>query len=154
MSINDVDKAALVDAARQIQDRAYAPYSHFKVGSALLGASGKTYLGVNVENASYPVGMCAERAAIGQAITAGETSFVAVAVATDAPHAVFPCGMCAQALREHGPGMLVLAQGADRSVREATLDKILPYAYAGEGLVEVAVAAGVIGPTDVPAGHP
>lgn len=139
--LSDADKVALMDAARDIQRRAHAPYSHFDVGAAVRASSGKVYLGVNVENASYPVGMCAERTAIGAAITAGERELVAVAVATDAPHAVFPCGMCAQALREHGAGLLVLAQGADRIVREATLDKILPYAYAGQGLAEVAAAA-------------
>lgn len=127
---------ALVRAARQIQTNAYAPYSRFHVGAALLGKSGKIYLGVNVENASYPVGMCAERAAIGRAVTDGETAFIAVAVATDAPTAVFPCGMCAQALHEHGraQGLVVLCQGADGVVRSSTIDKILPYAYSGEGL--------------------
>jgi len=140
------DKQALVTAARAIQPRAHAPYSHFDVGAAVRAASGKVYLGVNVENASYPVGTCAERVAIGAAVTAGETRLVAVAVATDAPRAVFPCGMCAQALHEHGPGLLVLAQGADGVVREATLDKILPYAYSGEGLAEVATAAGAAPP--------
>lgn len=140
------EREALMRAAREIQHRAHAPYSHFFVGAAVRAASGRVYLGVNVENASYPVGMCAERAAIGAAITAGERELVAVAVATDAPRAVFPCGMCAQALHEHGPGLLVLAQGADGLVREATLDKILPYAYSGEGLAEVAAAAGAAGP--------
>jgi len=151
--LSSEDKAALVAAARAIQPRAYAPYSHFRVGSAVRGVSGRIYVGVNVENASYPVGMCAERAAIAQAVTAGETELVAVAVATDAPHAVFPCGMCAQALREHARDLIVLAEGADRVVREAPLGQVLPYAYAGEGLTEVAIAAGVIGPSAVPPGR-
>lgn len=133
-SLTNEAKAELMRAARDVQRFAYAPYSKFFVGSALLASSGKVYLGVNVENASYPVACCAERSAIGAAVTAGERSFVAVAVATDAPSAVFPCGMCAQALRELGPALLVLAAGKDGVVAEAPLSAILPHAYAGEGL--------------------
>jgi len=132
--LSEADKAELRAAAKAVQVNAYAPYSRFPVGAAVRAASGKVYVGVNVENASYPVGCCAERSAIAAAITAGERELVAVHVVTIAARAVYPCGMCAQALREHGPDMLVIAEGADEDPQEVPLKQILPYAYAGEGL--------------------
>jgi len=135
--LTDAQKDALVAAARQVQRRAYAPYSGFHVGAALLTRDGRVHLGVNVENASYPVGACAERIAIGAAYTAGESDIVAVAVATDAPIPVMPCGMCSQALFEVSPAMLVIASGAGDQRREVRVRDVLPFAYQGEGLVPV-----------------
>ena len=125
---------ALVAAARAVQPRAYAPYSRFHVGAAILTRSGRMHLGVNVENASYPVGCCAERNAIGAAHTAGDSDAIAVAVTTDAPLPVMPCGMCSQALFELSPELVVTAEGRDGARREVRIKDVLPFAYQGEGL--------------------
>jgi len=128
-------KDALVAAARAVQQRAYAPYSKFHVGAAILTRSGAVHVGVNVENASYPVGCCAERIAIGAAYSAGDSEAIAVAVATSADTPVMPCGMCAQALFELSRDILVIASDKDDVRREAFVRDVLPYAYQGEGLV-------------------
>lgn len=135
--LSQADKDALVAAARAVQHRAYAPYSGFHVGAALLTRDGKVHCGVNVENASYPVGACAERIAIGAAFTAGDRDIIAVAVATDAPIPVMPCGMCSQALFEVSPDLLVIASGAGDQRREVRVRDVLPFAYQGEGLTPV-----------------
>lgn len=132
--LDQAQKDALVAAARAVQHKAYAPYSHFHVGSALLTRTGAVHVGVNVENASYPVSQCAERTAIGAAFTAGDSDVIAVAVATDADTPVMPCGMCAQALFELSPTLLVIASGKGDVRREASIADVLPYAYQGEGL--------------------
>jgi len=142
MNSKDVDpvltpaaKDALVLAARAVQMRAYAPYSKFHVGAAILTRSGAVHVGVNVENASYPVGCCAERIAIGAAYSAADSDAIAVAVATSADTPVMPCGMCAQALYELSRDMLVIASDVNDTRREAYVRDVLPYAYQGEGLV-------------------
>jgi cytidine deaminase len=88
--------------AKAAAAQAYAPYSGLRVGAALATAAGATFTGVNVENASYPVGLCAERAALAAAVTAGERRFAALAVATDSDAPILPCGACLQALAEFG----------------------------------------------------
>jgi cytidine deaminase len=94
--------------ARAAAAQAYAPYSGLCVGAALVTAAGSTFTGVNVENASYPVGLCAERAALAAAVTAGERHFAALAVATDQGAPILPCGACLQALAEFGEIDLVV----------------------------------------------
>jgi cytidine deaminase len=96
-------------AARAAARNAYAPYSHFPVGAALAAEGGGLYAGVNVENVSYPAGLCAERAALAAAVTAGERRFSAIAVTTGAGAAVLPCGFCLQALAEFGDMAVVTA---------------------------------------------
>ncbi len=120
----------MIEAARAAAARAYAPYSGFRVGAAVLVASGRVYAGCNVENASYPVGLCAERNAVGSAVAAGETALVAVAVASldlD-PDDLTPCGMCRQFLAEFGRDILVVCRqgGAWRAVE---LRELLPGAF-------------------------
>ena len=134
VTVDEATRDALVRAARKIMFRAYAPYSNFHVGAAILTRSGAVHLGVNVENASYPVGACAERMAIGAAYTAGDSDAIAIAVATDAPTPVMPCGMCAQALFEVSPQILIIASGHGDVRAEARVSDILPHAYHGEGL--------------------
>ncbi|MFT5430554.1 MAG: cytidine deaminase [Myxococcota bacterium] len=99
----------LVEAARAVRANAYCPYSKFKVGAALLAVDGTIYSGANVENASYPVGVCAERSAISVAVSAGARNFIACAVITSAPVPVSPCGMCRQALAEFGNMTIIMA---------------------------------------------
>ena len=89
--------------AKSVRDKAYAPYSKFNVGAALLAKSGKTYTGVNIENASYPAGLCAERAAFASAVSAGEREFSAITIYSDKDEA-WPCGICRQFMFEFSSG--------------------------------------------------
>jgi cytidine deaminase len=119
----------LIAAARTAQRDAYAPYSKFRVGAALLTKSGKVYTGCNVENASYGLTICAERVAIGKAISEGHRKFQAIAVA--APSAgVSPCGACRQVLAEFGECVVICADSRNtRRVRIHLLSELLPHAF-------------------------
>lgn len=90
----------LIDAARKIREKAYAPYSQFKVGASVLGTSGSIYQGCNIENNSYSLTCCAERVAIFQGITDGETKFQELAVIGDTDEPIIPCGACLQVMAE------------------------------------------------------
>lgn len=90
----------LIEHAVKALEHAYAPYSNFKVGAALLGSSGKVYLGCNIENAAYSPTNCAERTAVFKAVSEGETSFKALAVVADTTAVITPCGVCRQVLAE------------------------------------------------------
>ena len=125
------DWEALRIAAREARERAYAPYSSFRVGAAVL-ANGRVFAGCNVENASFPVGICAERAAIAAAVAAGCRDLTAVLVL--GPKPVAPCGMCRQAIAEFNPKAAVRIAGADTGdALETTLDQLLPMPF-GPGL--------------------
>ena len=123
----------LVARAAEFRSRAYAPYSGFAVGAALLGRSGRIYGGVNVENASYPVGICAERAAIARAVTDGERAFDALAVVADTPDVCAPCGMCRQMLMEFPMERIILANTAG-DLRVLTPEELLPLAFGAAAL--------------------
>ena len=99
----------LVKQAQRARKRAYAPYSNYSVGAALLGKSGKIYWGVNVENASFGLSMCAERSAIFAAVASGETSFEVIAVAAVGEDVALPCGACRQVMEEFEIPWVVLA---------------------------------------------
>jgi len=121
----------MIARAREIRANAYAPYSGFHVGAALL-AGDEVFVGVNVENASYPVSVCAERNAVATAVASGTASGIrAVAVVTDADVPTPPCGGCRQVLFEFGgPGMAVVAESVDGSSRAYwSLDELLPDAF-------------------------
>ena len=123
----DIDEDALLGAAREVRQRAYAPYSGFRVGAALLDADGRVWLGANVENAAYPVTICAERTALPEAVVAGARDFVALAVVCDGDGPCTPCGMCRQVLYEFAPDLLVVCAGADgRRVRYVLGRDLLP----------------------------
>ena len=114
-------------AALAVRSNAWAPYSKFSVGAAIL-AGGEIYVGCNVENVSYPVGMCAERAAIAAMVAAGHTAPDALVVA--AGPLITPCGMCRQALYEFSPTLPVLLVSADSDEQKETrLDALLPGAF-------------------------
>jgi cytidine deaminase len=130
----------MLAAAREIRAKAYAPYSGFHVGAALL-AGDEIFGAVNVENASYPVSVCAERNAVAMAVAAGAASGIrAVAVVTDADDPTPPCGGCRQVLVEFGgPGMAVIAESADGSVRRSwSLEQLLPDAFGPHDLDRLA----------------
>jgi cytidine deaminase len=116
----------LIDAALIMRGRAYAPYSHFHVGAALLTASGRIFDGCNVENASYGLTLCAERVAVVSAVANGETEFVAMAVATSG--GASPCGACRQFAAEFRSDLPVLIVDADHpeQIRETNLAELLP----------------------------
>lgn len=107
-TLEDSDIADLVQAARQARENAYAPYSNFPVGAALLGEDGRVYPGCNVENASYGLCFCAERTAIVSAVAAGQRSYRALAVVADTPGPTSPCGSCRQFMVEFNPQMTVI----------------------------------------------
>jgi cytidine deaminase len=124
----------LVAAARRVRANAYAPYSGFRVGAALL-AGGRLFEAVNMENASYPLSVCAERNAAAMAIAAGERSFRAIAVVTDAATPTPPCGGCRQVLLEFGEGMAVIGETADGDERRYwALAQLLPEAFGPDDL--------------------
>jgi cytidine deaminase len=119
---------ALVEAARVAQLRAYAPYSHFRVGAALEAADGTVYTGCNVENASYGLTICAERAALVSAVAAGAHAFRRIVVVSDSDPPASPCGACRQMLAEFGLDLRVLAVGPARE-QAWTLAELLPDAF-------------------------
>jgi cytidine deaminase len=118
----------LVAAARKARRRSYAPYSNFHVGAAVL-AGGRIFLGANIENASYPLSVCAERNAVAAAVMAGKTHIEAVAVVADDADPTPPCGGCRQVLHEFGPDMLVVAEADNGRRAEWVLSALLPAAF-------------------------
>ena len=125
----------LIEAARQVRERAYAPYSGFPVGAALLGRSGRVYAGCNVENASYPLTTCAERTAVTRAVAEGEREFAAIAVVTAT--GATPCGACRQILREFGGpegALRVLVADLEGNVQTFTIEELLPAGFTPDQL--------------------
>jgi cytidine deaminase len=125
---DDADLLALAEAARAA---AYAPYSRFQVGAALLCADGTVIPGCNVENASYGATICAERSAVSGAIASGRSRFLAIAIAGPPGVALMPCGMCRQVLSEFSPdgALRVLGRAADGTPHATTLGALLPRAF-------------------------
>ena len=130
----DFDHEALVRAAQDARQRAYAPYSNYTVGAALLTAEGQTITGCNVENAVYPATICAERVAVTKAVSEGQREFVAIAIATR--NGGMPCGICRQVIHEFAPQAVVLTVDEAGTVAEHTLDALLPDAFGPQDLVE------------------
>jgi cytidine deaminase len=131
--LTDETKMQLIQAAIDARQWAYAPYSNYPVGAALLTASGRVYDGVNVESAAYPTTMCAERVAIYKAVSEGERNFVALAVVT--ANGGSPCGACRQVLAEFGlDTLVVIADAEGRIVSEMTVGELLPRAFRPEDL--------------------
>jgi cytidine deaminase len=115
----------LLDAARAARANAHAPYSGFPVGAAVL-ANGGIFVGVNVENASYPLSVCAERNAAAAAVAAGARGIRAVAIVADAARPATPCGGCRQVLAEFGPNMVVVSESSGGRRARWSLDALLP----------------------------
>ena len=129
--IFDPDK--LIALAKRSRDRAYAPYSGLKIGAAVL-AGERVFRGANIENAAYPVTICAERVAAAQAVHTGAGTLWAVAVASSAPRAASPCGLCRQFLFEFNPDMAVLAEGENGERLSWRLSDLLPDGFGSKHL--------------------
>lgn len=124
---------ALLAAARQVQTQAYAPYSKFRVGAALEAADGRVFVGCNVENASYGLTICAERAAVCAAVSAGVREFRRAVVVSNVDPPAAPCGACRQVLAEFGLNLPIEGVGSARTVRWR-LAELLPAAFGPEQL--------------------
>jgi cytidine deaminase len=122
---------ALLAQAIDIREKSYSPYSHYKVGAALLTCSGKVYLGANIENAGYTASVCAERVAIFKAVIEGE-DFIAIAVATANGGA--PCGVCRQVMREFAPDLTVIIGDTAGNHKVLRLADLLPHSFGPENL--------------------
>jgi cytidine deaminase len=129
--MNDADRNELIESALDAQKRAFCPYSNFPVGAALRTKSGRIYQGVNVENASFGLTICAERVAAGTAVANGDKEFTAIAVVSRG--GVSPCGACRQFLAEFAPDLaIVMVDSLNPSEgHHATLDRLLPSRFEG-----------------------
>ena len=123
----------LMKIARKARQNAYAPYSHFAVGAALLAESGRVYTGCNIENASYGLTCCAERNVIFAAVGAGERRFKMLAVAADSPEPVAPCGACRQVIAEFGIPLVVMGN-LKEATKTMTAEELLPYGFGQESM--------------------
>jgi cytidine deaminase len=121
---------SLLETARAVREKAYVPYSRFKVGAAIRAESGAVYAGCNVENVAYPQGTCAEAGAIAAMVAGGDTRIAEVTVIADSPEPVPPCGGCRQKLREFAGGdVRVTMATTDGKTLTMTMDELLPGAF-------------------------
>jgi cytidine deaminase len=127
-------RTVLVERAMAAMERAYAPYSGFRVGAALLAADGSITEGCNVENASYPAGICAERGAVAAAVARGVRDFTAIVIATEADRPTSPCGMCRQVLIEFAPDLEVVSVTRSGAEARWTMSDLLPEAFTPSSL--------------------
>lgn len=126
---DDPKIAELIEAAIEARQKAYTPYSRYKVGAALLGKSGRIYTGCNVENASYGATICAERVAAVKAVSEGELKFLALAVVSEGAEPCSPCGICRQFLAEFGTDLRLILLNLAGKRFETTLAEYLPAAF-------------------------
>jgi len=135
MTLSHEERQRLIEVAGLARRWAYTPYSNYQVGAAVLTASGKVYDGVNIENAAYPDGICAERVAIFKAVSEGERDFIAIAVVTK--NGGSPCGSCRQVMAEFGLGTVVyIADETGNLVTETTVAGLLPGAFVPSSLIK------------------
>jgi len=131
-----MDKKQLVKVALEAKEKAYSPYSQFKVGAALLTKSGKIFTGCNVEVASYGGTICAERTALVKAISEGEKEFQALCCVADTEDYCTPCGICRQFIYEFGPEVEVIMANKRGEYRTASIAELLPHAFGPHSLKE------------------
>ena len=125
------EERKLVAAAKKVRSKAYAPYSNYRVGAAILDREGRIYTGVNVENASYGLTVCAERNCAHTAIVQGSKDWQAIAVVTE--NGGSPCGACRQVLREFNPSLKVLiSDESGNYLRQTTIENLLPHSFGPE----------------------
>ena len=126
---------ALFEAAKAVQAKAYAPYSRFKVGAAIMTPNGKVFTGCNVENAAYPVGTCAEAGAISAMLAAGESRIAQIVVMGEGENLVTPCGGCRQRIREFAAGDTPIHIAGPEGIRKSfTLEELLPFSFGPDNL--------------------
>ncbi len=130
--IKPIDAGALMEQARLARTRAYAPYSQYPVGAAVLTEDGRIFTGCNVENAVYPLGLCAERVAIFKAVSEGYRDFRAIAVVTG--NGGSPCGSCRQVMHEFAPDMIVFIGDEEGNIRRTTVAELLPDSFGPDDL--------------------
>ena len=124
-----MNREELKAAAVAMLDRAYVPCARFPVGAALECADGTVFTGCNVENASYPAGLCAERNAMFHAVAEGHTDFVRIVVAGRSDDFCYPCGICRQVMKEFAPELEVICLNKDGDEKRLTLNDLLPYGF-------------------------
>lgn len=125
-----MNQEKLIQQAIEIREKAYAPYSKFKVGAALLTSTGKVYKGCNIENAAYSVSCCAERVAIFQAIAAGERKFIQMAVVGNTEKPISPCGSCRQVMSEFfDPNMEIHLANLKKEQKTVIMKDLLPFSF-------------------------
>ncbi|GAA2914857.1 cytidine deaminase [Enterococcus pseudoavium] len=130
-----MDKQEWIDIAIDALDKAYVPYSHFPVGACLVTKDGKTYQGLNIENASYGLSNCAERTAFFKAVSEGEKDFSHLVIAGHTPEPISPCGACRQVMAEFcDPAMPVTLVGDNGVIKEMTVGGLLPYTFTDKDL--------------------
>ena len=130
-----MSKQEWIDIAVEALDKAYVPYSHFPVGACLVTKEGKTYQGINIENASYGLTNCAERTAFFKAVSEGEKEFSHLVVAGHTPEPISPCGACRQVMTEFcDPAMPVTLVGDNGVTKETTVEGLLPYMFTEKDL--------------------
>ena len=134
MTLTNEERQSLIEAARDVRKLAYVPYSNYPVGAALLTSTGKLYTGVNIENAAFPVTICAERTAIFKAVSEGEREFEVLAVVTD--NGGSPCGSCRQVLAEFGLDLEIVSVGSTGGLVLFRLRDLLPHAFTRDDLPE------------------
>lgn len=127
--MNNQQKTALIKAAKQASQLAYAPYSRFRVGAALLTKSDKIFTGCNVENKSYGLTVCAERVAVFKAVSQGEKNFKAIAIYTNTKEFTLPCGACLQVLYEFAKNLLIITVNRFGKSKTYKLAQLLPYPF-------------------------
>lgn len=131
-----MEKEQLMNLAKEGREKAYVPYSKFKVGAALLTANGKVYKGCNIENSGYSMTNCAERTAMFKAVSEGERDFAAIAIVADTDGPCSPCGACRQVISEFcAPEMPVYLTNMKGDVQETTVAELLPGAFSPEDLM-------------------
>jgi len=124
--VSESEKNRLVVAAKEAKEKAYAVYSNFRVGAALLAKDGKVFAGCNVENSSYGLTICAERGAVFSAVAAGKKHFRAIAITSDDPGFITPCGACRQVLAEFAPRLEIILTNGKGKKKVTSLDELFP----------------------------
>lgn len=124
-----MENRQLLEAAKKAMIMAYAPYSKFQVGAAVLGEDGKIYTGCNIENASYGATNCAERTAVFKGVSEGVRRFEKIAIVSSSGDLTFPCGICRQVLAEFMPQGKIILEGKAGDIKEYTVKELLPEAF-------------------------
>ena len=133
--MNSITNQALIDRAKEAMTYAYAPYSKFKVGAAILTDGGKVYTGCNIENASYGATNCAERTAIFKAVSEGETTIKKIAIVSSSGEATYPCGICRQVISEFMRDGEFLFETLKGGIEVVPMNAIFPYSFTQDNLL-------------------